>query len=720
MRKKNKILSAILTLAVILTLVPAVALPVFAVETHRVYYVSVDGTGEGTSWDDAMGDVQQAIDAAEAAGALFTAQVRIEEGTYYPTYSASKESYDPDHNKQHSATNHFSLRNNVTVIGGFTAQDVTSGANAPSGDYNRTVLSGDLNQDGKMGGNADRVFYHSRGANKLPVSNTAVLRNVTITGGHPNNASGGGMCNIGSSPSVVDCAFVGNTASSGGGMFNYESNPIVTNCIFQENATNGGEGGDGGGGMCNNLSSPIVTNCVFIGNTTGANSQGGGMYNIKSSPIITSCTFTDNESTWDGSGMCNTQASKPIISNTMVSGNVYSDMHNEGTSDPQYRYSIVGQGVGLAVLTYVYGADADDVEEIVAPTMDGDGRLKAGSQGIDMGDNATVEGHWEGIWPDLMVAGAVSGPYSKDLLADLAGNARIVGASVDIGAYEGQQTDDPDGGDGDSGGEGTRDVTVTFETNGGSAVAGQTIHEGKLVQAPESPVRTGYRFSGWYTDEACTVGYNFSAEALNSLTLYAGWSVRTLDGFADVKKSDWFYDSVVYAYENGLMAGTSDTTFAPDEYLSRAMLATMIWSMEGNTPVEETLPYPFTDLDQSWFRPAILWANENEIAYGIGGDLFAPYRPVTREETMIMLYQYAQFKQEDITVFDDVKLKEFPDSNLISDYAKVPMNWAVATKVINGRMDAYGNTFLAPQGVTTRAEAAAIVYRINKLFNETN
>ncbi len=143
-----------------------------------------------------------------------------------------------------------------------------------------------------------------------------VLDGFTITGGDLGiNASGAGMRIDGSSPTVTNCTFTGNTGGSGGGMLNVESSATVTNCTFSDNSA-----AFFGGGMWNGLSNPTVTNCTFSGNTAG--SGGGGMSNLNSSyPTVTNCTFSGNSSRAAGGGMNNSGGSAPKVTNCTFSGN---------------------------------------------------------------------------------------------------------------------------------------------------------------------------------------------------------------------------------------------------------------------------------------------------------------------------------------------------------------------------------------------------------------
>ena len=160
-----------------------------------------------------------------------------------------------------------------------------------------------------------------------------ILSGLTITGGNADGASpdihGGGMYNVGSSPTVTDCVFIENTASSrGGGMYNNGSSPIVFNCTFEGNTAGGG-----GGGMRNDASSPLVLDCSFIGNT--ALGSAGGMGNTDgSNPTVTNCTFSNNDAAFFGGGMFN-GVNNPTVTNCTFKGgtaNAGGGMFNGGGS----------------------------------------------------------------------------------------------------------------------------------------------------------------------------------------------------------------------------------------------------------------------------------------------------------------------------------------------------------------------------------------------------
>ena len=173
--------------------------------------------------------------------------------------------------------------------------------------------------------------------------------------------------------------------------------------------------------------------------------------------------------------------------------------------------------------------------------------------------------------------------------------------------------------------------------------------------------------------------------------------------FEDVTEGDdWFYDAVAYVYENGIMAGTNDTTFAPYMELDRAMAAQLFYNLEGKPAV--TGDSTFTDVTSGhWAVDAITWAAENEVVAGIGEGLYDPDSNVTREQFAQMLYNYAKYKGYDLTATGD--LSQFPDAGSISSWAETALSWANGNDLING----HENGTIDPKGSTIRAQAASIM-----------
>ncbi len=180
--------------------------------------------------------------------------------------------------------------------------------------------------------------------------------------------------------------------------------------------------------------------------------------------------------------------------------------------------------------------------------------------------------------------------------------------------------------------------------------------------------------------------------------------------FTDVTEGDdWFYDAVAYVYENGIMAGTSETIFNPTMELDRAQAAQLFYNLEGKPAV--TGDSAFSDVASShWAVDAITWAAENEVVAGIGGNLYDPDSNVTREQFAQMLYNYAQYKGYDLTANGD--LTQFPDDGSISSWAETALSWANGNGLING----HENGTIDPKGSTIRAQAASILAQFDQSF----
>ena len=204
-------------------------------------------------------------------------------------------------------------------------------------------------------------------------------------------------------------------------------------------------------------------------------------------------------------------------------------------------------------------------------------------------------------------------------------------------------------------------------------------------------------------------GYVLTQEGKNTYTIaYAGGGTPSEPEeptwpFTDVTEGDdWFYDAVAYVYENGIMAGTGETTFAPYMELDRAMAAQLFYNLEGKPAV--TGDSTFTDVTSGhWAVDAITWAAQNDIVAGIGGGLYDPDSNVTREQFAVMLYKYAKYKGYDLTATGD--LTQFPDAGSISSWAETALSWANGKGLING----HENGTIDPKGSTIRAQAASIM-----------
>jgi len=472
-----------LLLLTILSLGISLSHPTVVRAQGSIIYVDTDATGAvtGLSWADAFTNVQDALTVANTNSGN-TYEIWVAEGVYYPDEGAGHTADAEDE--------FFTLSyNNVQLYGGFAGDETVRTERDWAAHL--TILSGDIDgNDTSVGGvvtdtanisgnNAYHVLYLDGKTNEV-ITESTVIDGFTITAGqaddgnHPHNYGGGlycagnnsgecsptltnvtfnsnsadyggGMCNNGysgtSSPALTNVTFSGNHAINGGGMYNYSdrgtSSPALTNVTF-----NGNSARSSGGGMYNygkyGTSSPILTNVSF--NSNYADWQGGGMYNYgkdgTSSPTLTNVTFSGNHAINGGGGMFNngrtefssSAASNPTLINVILWGNDAEsgdEMYNDH-ANPALSYTLVLTdsdniyNSSSSVVTYGPGILHDDplfvtpITATAAPTTTGDYRLQAGSPAIDAGDNSAVIG----------------------VATDLDGNPRIIGNTVDLGAYE--------------------------------------------------------------------------------------------------------------------------------------------------------------------------------------------------------------------------------------------------------------------------------------------
>lgn len=173
-------------------------------------------------------------------------------------------------------------------------------------------------------------------------------------------------------------------------------------------------------------------------------------------------------------------------------------------------------------------------------------------------------------------------------------------------------------------------------------------------------------------------------------------------GFSDVPADAWYADAVVFCQENGLMSGTTSTTFSPDGTMTRAMLVTVLYREAGSPSLDgENLGYPFSDvLGDAWYADGVYWARLEGVVSGYSDNRFGPDDPVTREQLATILWRASGSHEPGNVEF-------FADQSSISSYASDAVSWARENGIVGGKD---GNRF-DPQGLATRAETAAILSR---------
>ena len=235
--------------------------------------------------------------------------------------------------------------------------------------------------------------------------------------------------------------------------------------------------------------------------------------------------------------------------------------------------------------------------------------------------------------------------------------------------------------------QGTR---IFYTTDGSQPSAASTLYTGSFAPA--------------VTTKCVAAGDGFLDSPVVTCTLTPGGSL-----FTDVGAEQWYYDSVGQAVDQGWMAGTGSYTFAPNAPMTRGMLAVVLYSLEGR-------PVPaggaaFSDVPGgAWYGKAVQWASQTGVAAGRGDGTFGPQNAVTRQELAQMLYNYAGYKDGDLTAQGD--LSAFPDGDAVAGWAETAMVWASGSGLINGHKD---TGLLDPGGAATRAQTAAILNKLAEL-----
>lgn len=181
--------------------------------------------------------------------------------------------------------------------------------------------------------------------------------------------------------------------------------------------------------------------------------------------------------------------------------------------------------------------------------------------------------------------------------------------------------------------------------------------------------------------------------------------------YRDVRSNAWYYGFVAYVSQNSLMTGTSPTTFSPNGSMSRAMVVMVLYKMNG-APSVAGMHTPFRDVPaDQWYTSAVTWAYNCGVVGGTSATTFSPGNDITREQMMTMFYAYAKYMNYNTMAVAD--LSAYPDSGDVSSWAQTCMGWAVANTFISGVKENDGD-YLRPQGTATRAQAAVILYRFDQ------
>lgn len=269
-------------------------------------------------------------------------------------------------------------------------------------------------------------------------------------------------------------------------------------------------------------------------------------------------------------------------------------------------------------------------------------------------------------------------------------------------------------------------ITIPLHTNSPYAVSAQSsnVLYGSVVSENNHVIATpgeDYGISGWSLEPegAATVTQVGNEFFFTDITEDCVLTVNfeeihcASEQFDDVDQALWYHDSVDFAVRNGIFGGLSNTEFDPNGTMTRAMLVTVLYRLDGSCAIAPGDYYSDVPED-SWYSAAVTWGRVTNIALGVGDGLFAPDAFVTREQVATMLYRYAKQNGYPVSNSRDTDISGFADHEDVSDYALDAIRWCVDTELLGG----VGDDLLDPQGSATRAQVATILMRFSHLLNE--
>ena len=236
----------------------------------------------------------------------------------------------------------------------------------------------------------------------------------------------------------------------------------------------------------------------------------------------------------------------------------------------------------------------------------------------------------------------------------------------------------------------------------------------KYTDGTEKEITKGYEVSGYNKDkigsQTITVTYE---DKSGTFEVTVKEETKPLP-YTDVEQGTWYYDAVEYNYLVGTMTGKNTTSFAPYETLVRAQFTTILHRMEGTPDTAYTSRFPDVQ-DGQWYTTSILWAAQANVVTGYtDSGYFGTNDPITREQMVVMMYRYANYKGYDTSKTSEIN--RFTDAGRVSEFAEEAMKWAVANEIISGKENGDGSYRLDPQGSTSRAECAIIIMRFLEKF----
>ena len=257
----------------------------------------------------------------------------------------------------------------------------------------------------------------------------------------------------------------------------------------------------------------------------------------------------------------------------------------------------------------------------------------------------------------------------------------------------------------------TYTLTVTGGSGSGSYAAGTLV---RLVPVENE----GYTFDRWEVSGASVIlgsdGYYYVMMPANNVTVTAIFHNRCVYGdncpsryFTDVSADFWAHDAIDHVVSNGMFKGTTNTTFSPGTVMTRGMIVTVLYRLDGSPDVSG-FDNPFSDLEDNAYHDAILWGSHNRIANGYGDGAFKVFKandPLPREQLAVFLHRFANYKGYDTNVYSDIG--RFSDASDVGEFARESMCWAVGEGIINGTT----STTLSPKLGANRAQVATMLMR---------
>ena len=251
---------------------------------------------------------------------------------------------------------------------------------------------------------------------------------------------------------------------------------------------------------------------------------------------------------------------------------------------------------------------------------------------------------------------------------------------------------------------GTATLTVPYELKADQRAAGVTVwyvaDNGEKTEMPSTYDGKNVKFTVEHFSNY-VIAYNEARAAVCPQD-----DTCPISKFTDADPTAWYHDGVHYVLENGIMSGYGNGLFGPGNTTNRAMMAQILWNMEGKPVVNYAMSY--TDVDgEAWYTEAVRWVTAEGIMSGYGGGKFGPGDAMTREQLVTIMYRYAQYKGVDVSVGEDTNILSYDDALTVSEFAIPAMQWAVGSGAVGGRT----NTTLNPKDTATRAEIATIIMR---------